>query len=191
MINTSNLITALILYIVLAVSLWVIFNKAGESGWKAIIPVYNMYTAFKLFWKKSMFWVVLILSVAVMGLMTYATYDFWKSTDEVAQKMGYSDYEELYEGVSAGDVSIYDVVSEANELGNDDTDFSTIVDMSLFGLSGIISIILLILEIIFYHKMSKSFGHGIGYTLGLIFLQPIFMLMLAFGKSQYTKRQGA
>ena len=191
MINTSNLITALILYIVLAVSLWVIFNKAGESGWKAIIPVYNMYTAFKLFWKKSMFWVVLILAVAVMGLTTYATYDFWKSTDEVAQKMGYSDYEELYEGVSAGDVSIYDVVSEANELGNDDTDFSTIVDMSLFGLGGIISIILLILEIIFYHKMSKSFGHGIGYTLGLIFLQPIFMLMLAFGKSQYIKRQGA
>ena len=191
MINTSNLITALILYIVLAVSLWVIFNKAGESGWKAIIPVYNMYTAFKLFWKKSMFWVVLILAVAVMGLTTYATYDFWKSTDEVAKKMGYSDYEELYEGVSAGDVSIYDVVSEANELGNDDTDFSTIVDMSLFGLGGIISIILLILEIIFYHKMSKSFGHGIGYTLGLIFLQPIFMLMLAFGKSQYIKRQGA
>lgn len=44
----------------------------------------------------------------------------------------------------------------------------------------------MVLSIVFYHKLSKAFGHGIGFTLGLIFLNPIFMLILAFGGSQYV-----
>lgn len=36
------------------------------------------------------------------------------------------------------------------------------------------------------HKLSKSFGKGVGFTLGLIFLSPIFLLILAFGKSEYN-----
>ena len=34
-------------------------------------------------------------------------------------------------------------------------------------------------------KMSYSFGHGVGYALGLIFLTPIFLLILAFDESVY------
>ncbi len=34
-------------------------------------------------------------------------------------------------------------------------------------------------------KLSKSFGHGIGFALGLLFLGPIFMMILGFGSSQY------
>lgn len=29
---------------------WKIFTKAGEAGWKSIIPVYNYYTEYKLCW---------------------------------------------------------------------------------------------------------------------------------------------
>ena len=36
------------------------------------------------------------------------------------------------------------------------------------------------------YMLSKSFGKGIGYTLGLIFLSPIFTLMLAFGSAKYV-----
>lgn len=39
------------------------------------------------------------------------------------------------------------------------------------------------------HKLSKAFGHGIGFTLGLIFLSPIFMLILGFGNSQYIGKK--
>jgi hypothetical protein len=42
-----------------------------------------------------------------------------------------------------------------------------------------------IIGIILLNDLSASFGHGIGFTLGLIFLAPIFFLILAFGSSQY------
>ena len=32
------------------VAAWRLFTKAGEAGWKAIVPIYNIYTEFKLFW---------------------------------------------------------------------------------------------------------------------------------------------
>ena len=35
-------------------------------------------------------------------------------------------------------------------------------------------------------KTAERFGHGIGFALGLIFLNPIFLLILAFGDSKYT-----
>ncbi len=47
------------------------------------------------------------------------------------------------------------------------------------------SIALFVLNIILAHKTSKAFGHGAGFTIGLIFLTFIFELILAFGSSQY------
>jgi hypothetical protein len=43
----------------------------------------------------------------------------------------------------------------------------------------------IVIGIILLNDLSTSFGHGIGFTLGLIFLSPIFILILAFGGSQY------
>ena len=34
---------------------WLMFMKAGEAGWKSIIPVYNTYTAYKIAWTPNMF----------------------------------------------------------------------------------------------------------------------------------------
>ncbi len=42
-----------------------------------------------------------------------------------------------------------------------------------------------IFMIVMMYKLSKSFGHGIGFTIGLIFLPFIFLLIIAFGKSEY------
>ncbi len=50
--------------ILLIISMWKIFTKAGEPGWKAIIPYYNTYTMFKFSWKVNMFWVYLAVSIA-------------------------------------------------------------------------------------------------------------------------------
>jgi len=39
--------------------------------------------------------------------------------------------------------------------------------------------------ILLANDLSKKFGRGVGFTLGLIFLAPIFYLILAFGDSKY------
>jgi hypothetical protein len=43
----------------------------------------------------------------------------------------------------------------------------------------------IIIGIIVANDLSKSFGHGVGFTIGLILLTPIFLLLLGFGDSQY------
>ncbi|MGN0817802.1 MAG: DUF5684 domain-containing protein [Candidatus Coproplasma sp.] len=56
----------------------------------------------------------------------------------------------------------------------------------VFGLLQLAAIIwVLVLEIKYMHGVSKSFGHGAGFTVGLIFLTFIFSLILSFGSSQY------
>ena len=52
----------------------------------------------------------------------------------------------------------------------------------------LIPVVNAIFMIVLMYKLAKVFGHGIGYTLGLIFLPFIFLLIIAFGKSEY---QGA
>ncbi len=48
-----------------------------------------------------------------------------------------------------------------------------------------IPIVNIVIGIMITHRLSLAFGRGIGTTLGLLFLTPIFMLILAFGKSTY------
>jgi len=51
----------------------------------------------------------------------------------------------------------------------------------------LIPIVNFVLMIIVIHRLSKSFGNGVGFTLGLIFLSFIFMLILGFGNYTYQK----
>jgi Family of unknown function (DUF5684) len=43
----------------------------------------------------------------------------------------------------------------------------------------------IIIGIIVLYDLSRSFGHGIGFTIGLIFLSIIFLYILGFGGSEY------
>lgn len=52
-------------------------------------------------------------------------------------------------------------------------------------LSAILGIFIAVIEIIRFYKTSKSFGHGTGWTFGLLFFETIFMLMIGLGKSEY------
>ena len=45
----------------------------------------------------------------------------------------------------------------------------------------------IVISIIVIHNLSKKFGEGVGFTLGLIFLSFIFYPLLAFGKYSYIK----
>ncbi len=45
---TASSWTAIIWYVLLVISLWPIFVKAGRPGWGAIIPIYNLYLFVKV-----------------------------------------------------------------------------------------------------------------------------------------------
>ena len=56
-----DLIIALILlYILPCIGLWKLFEKAGQPGWQAIVPIYNYYVMCKLSGKPT-YWVILLL----------------------------------------------------------------------------------------------------------------------------------
>ena len=55
----------------------------------------------------------------------------------------------------------------------------------LFILDIAIGIAIIVLTVISCYRLAKAYGHGGGYTVGLIFLNFIFMLVLGFGKSKY------
>lgn len=55
-------------YVLQVVAYWKIFEKAGEPGWKAIIPFYNTYTQYKFTWNANLYWFALFGSVVGCGL---------------------------------------------------------------------------------------------------------------------------
>ena len=95
------------------VSLWFIFKKAGEHGWAAIIPFYDLWVLFKITWGNG----------ACMFLM---------------------------------------LIPFANIV------FAIMTDI----------------------KLARVFGKGGGFAAGLIFLEPIFLMILAFGSARYIGIDG-
>ncbi len=124
----------IVLWVLRIIGNWKIFTKAGEPGWKSIIPFYNTYIEYKISWKTSMFWVVLIMSVL----------------SSVIEALGGADPSTI------------------------------ILVVSLIPL-----IVATVIGCVDLYKLCVAFGHGIGYTIGLIFLEPIFRIILGFGKSEY------
>ena len=129
------LVFAFIWWLLQIIANWNIFTKAGEAGWKSIIPVYSDYISYKIAWQPSYFWLVFVL-----GIIT-----------SVANGM---------EDPNGTNTTILLIVS-------------------------LIRIILAIISILYCIKLSRAFGHGIGFAIGLMFLQPIFMLILGFGNDPY------
>ena len=66
-------IVSIVWYVLLAAGLWKTFEKAHESGWKAIITIYNFYLLFKIAWQSRMFWLWLAFSVGSVLLSVYST----------------------------------------------------------------------------------------------------------------------
>ena len=88
-------------------------------------------------------------------------------------------YEHTWNGMMYGITLVLQVALYAlQELGSDSSGLLTIVTTA-------ISLAVIVLQIFACNKLSKSFGHGVGYTIGLWLLRPIFYLILGFGSSEY------
>ncbi len=122
----------LIWYIVLAVASFRIFKKAGEPGWKGLIPVYNTYVQYRFSWETRYFW-YMILTMAVGGILS--------------------------------------------SLGDGEGAINTVGD--------VVSFVGWAIWVIGEYRLSRSFGHGIPFTVGLVLLGPVFRMILGFGKSRY------
>ena len=48
-------------------AMWMIFEKAGEPGWAAIVPFYNLYILYKITWGNG--WMFLLLLIPLGGLI--------------------------------------------------------------------------------------------------------------------------
>jgi cytochrome bd-type quinol oxidase subunit 2 len=112
----SALWTIIVLAVVVLsiAGLWMMFQKAGEAGWKSIIPIWNTLVILKMVGRE--WWWIILLIIPIVGFVVW---------------------------------------------------------------------------IIVMNDLSKSFGHGVGFTLGLIFLSIIFLFILAFGSSMYRGPAGA
>ncbi|EOS62026.1 hypothetical protein C815_00152 [Firmicutes bacterium M10-2] len=61
--STTYTVLGLAWYILVVIGAWQMFTKAGEAGWKALIPVYNLYIVFKFSWQTMYFWIWLALTI--------------------------------------------------------------------------------------------------------------------------------
>ena len=127
------LILALVWWILQIIANWNIFTKAGEAGWKSLIPIYGDYVSYKIAWQTSYFWLSFILGIV-------ASYVASANPDE---------------------------------------------GMFLAVIVTLLRIVLTVINIMYCVKLSRAFGHGIGFAIGLILLQPIFLLILGFGSDPY------
>ena len=59
----------LVVCILMIVAMWKIFEKAGEAGWKSLIPFYNTYILFKISCGNG--WLFLILFI-------FAPFIYWQ-----------------------------------------------------------------------------------------------------------------
>ena len=60
---------SIVILVLFTICYWKIFTKAGEEGWKAIVPIYNVYTMYKIAWETKWFFITLAL-VFVGGFLS-------------------------------------------------------------------------------------------------------------------------
>ncbi len=66
---TIILVVSVLLWVLLIIAHWRMFTKAGEKGWKSLIPIYADYTLFKLVWNARSFWYYVALA-AIASITT-------------------------------------------------------------------------------------------------------------------------
>lgn len=75
------LIIYLAVIVLMIAGLWKTFEKAGEPGWAAIVPIYNLYVLVKISGKET-WWIILYFVPIVSIIATFII------SIEVAKKFG-------------------------------------------------------------------------------------------------------
>ena len=121
---------------------WRIYQKAGQQGWAAVVPIYSTIILMDII-RRPRSWAWIILGLGVLTAILNALQPMTQGQDQPDPNMIIS----LLQLV-AGLASLYFTLRTMRDL-------------------------------------ARAFGHGRGFTAGLIFLPFIFYPILAFGDSQY------
>ena len=145
---------------------WIMYAKAGEPGWAAIVPFYSSYVRFKIAGKQKLFWGYLVASIASIAGCILLMYEIIAS--------GLSVMTSGYMG------SYYD--STYGYAGNRIGDH---MGMLIFAVILIIAAMIaaLVMNILCCVGLAHAFGKGAGFACGLIFLNVIFVCIIAFNKN--------
>lgn len=65
--SASFLIFSLLIGAATIAAMWMLFEKAGEPGWAAIVPFYNLYVLYKITWGNG--WMFLLLLIPFAGFV--------------------------------------------------------------------------------------------------------------------------
>lgn len=163
MMNGVTSFINIVVFVLTIVASWMLYSKAGEPGWAAIIPFYSSYVRFKIAGKKKLFWGYLASIIAmIVGYIIII-------------------YEVFAAGISAALYS-YSYYDSAYGYGSTLTDHigMIIVALILLLVGGIAALVFAILMNI---GLAHAFGQGAGFACGLIFLNVIFLCIMAFNRN--------
>jgi len=67
--SLTPILIMLVICLLIIASMWVIFEKAGEAGWKSLVPIYNIYVITEISGKP--WWWFLLLLIPFVGTIIY------------------------------------------------------------------------------------------------------------------------
>lgn len=89
------LTTILVIYILTIIAGWKIFKKAGEPGWKALIPIYNYYIMYKIVGMKGWFWGTFFITIIATIIMIASGVNFYDMTSEELASFNWGAYPQV------------------------------------------------------------------------------------------------
>ena len=148
-----------------------VFAKAGQPGWAVLIPVYNFIVLLRIA-GLPWYWVftTLIALIPILGLIAYLAWVVLVHTI-------------LWVFPLAGFLLSPQAIQEAAAYGD------RLLELALIAGFGMILVAAWVVWV--HHRISTRFGQGVGFTIGLTLLAPIFWLILGFGSSKYVGEQPA
>ena len=80
---TTLMIFGLVWFVLQVIADWMIFSKAGQPGWKSIIPIYNVYVEYELCWSGVFGIIFMALSVISALITSGPNPPVWKTVLEI------------------------------------------------------------------------------------------------------------
>ena len=147
------------------VASWIMYAKAGEHGWAAIVPFYSSYVRFKIAGKKKLFWGYLVATIGIIVGCIILMYEIIASGLSVMTSSYMGSYYDSTYGYAGSRIGAH-------------------MGMLIFAVILIIAamIVALVMSILCCVGLSHAFGKGAGFACGLIFLNVIFVCIIAFNK---------
>ena len=148
------------------VASWIMYAKAGEHGWAGIVPFYSSYVKFRIAGKQKLFWGYLVASIASIAGCILLMYEIIASGLSVMTSSYMGSYYDSTYGYAGNRIGAH-------------------MGMLIFAVILIIAAMIaaLVMNILCCVGLAHAFGKGAGFACGLIFLNVIFICIIAFNKN--------